>query len=437
MPVIFVFVASLGVRLWFGQRAEAMLTTAAQANEALLRRANRDLVNEIDIRTRAEEELRQSQKMEALGQLTGGVAHDFNNLLGAIQANLEIASLRSEGSEELVDPIANAMNAVEHGASLTQYLLALARKQTLHPHPIDVSDLLKKTRDGLERVLGKSIQIEISVSDDTWVCLADRAQLEGALLNLALNARDAMHSEGTISIEAMNVVIDGENLAEHPDAKVGEYLAIAIRDTGVGVSPENLKRVWEPFYTTKNREQGTGLGLSTVYGFAKQSGGHAEISSEIGVGTEVRLYLPKADLLDRPAEAAASGEVPLGAGETMLLVEDDNRLRNLLAQILEGLNYSVLNAADGTSALAQLEEHPDVRIVLSDVMLIGGISGIELCEQIRERRPDIKILLMSGYAAEELAKAGLRSTGVELLPKPFTRQAVARKIRGALELQKE
>jgi hypothetical protein len=370
--------------------------------------------------------------MEALGQLTGGVAHNFNNLLGAIQANLELARLKSGDSKEVGAPIENAMSAVEHGASLTQYLLALSRKQALDPQPVDPADLLKKTRAGLEGILGKSIRVSVAFEDDSWACLADRVQLEGALLNLALNARDAMRRDGEVSIEAMNVVIDEEHVAEHPDAQIGDFLAIVVRDTGVGISEENLERVWEPFFTTKEMGQGTGLGLSTVYGFAKQSGGHAEIDSEIGVGTEVRLYLPKTTRSVRPLVVESLGDAPLGEGETLLLVEDDVRLRGLLAQILEGLNYRVLDAGEGSIALSILEENPEVRIILSDVMLVGGISGVELSKEIRERRPDVKVLLMSGFAAEELAKADHGWGELDLLTKPFTRQIVARRIRETL-----
>jgi signal transduction histidine kinase len=434
---VLIFVGSLGLRNWWGQRVETQLTTEARASEALLRSTNRDLLQEIRIRTRAEEELRRSQKMEALGQLTGGVAHDFNNLLSVIQANLELASLSADGSEQRTTPIANAMDAVTHGASLTQYLLALSRKQALDPQPIDVVELAKQTQDGLERTLGKSIEVKINArGDDTWNCLADRAQLEGALLNLALNSRDAMPDGGSVTIDVMNATLGEEHVATHSDVKIGEYLGIAVRDTGVGIPPENLSKVWEPFYTSKMRGEGTGLGLSTVYGFAKQSGGHVEIDSEIGVGTEVRLYLPRTKAPIRSVETAESEVAPLGAGETLLLVEDDTRLQDLLTQILKGLNYNVLNAPDGPAALSILDDAPEVHMVLSDVMLIGSISGVELVQEIRERRPEVKALLMSGFPAEEIEKAGHRFDEVDLLTKPFTRLAISRKIHSVLAIKR-
>jgi signal transduction histidine kinase len=434
-----VFVASLGARNWWGQRVETRLTAESKNSAALLLTANRMLREEVRTRTRAEEELRQSQKMEALGQLTGGVAHDFNNLLGVIQGNLELASLKAGNKEGRPtpsgrpDPISNAMDAVAQGASLTQYLLALSRKQALNPQPVDVVDLLLQTRNGLERTLGKAIKVRIKARNNPWTCLADRPQLESALLNLALNARDAMPEGGEVSFETINAILDEDYVASHPDVESGKYLMISVSDTGKGITKEHLKKVWDPFFTSKKKGEGTGLGLSTVYGFAKQSGGHVSIQSEVGVGTEVRLYLPKTDAPVRAAEAAAKGEAPLGNAETLLLVEDDDRLRGMLAQILEGLNYNVFTAASGSAALSILSENPATRLVLTDVMLVGGISGVDLEKEIRERELPVKVLLMSGYPAEELMKTGHHSQEVDLLPKPFTRLDVARKIRSVLE----
>jgi signal transduction histidine kinase len=429
----FVFVGSLGVRNWWGQQVETTLTEEARASEALLLTANRDLREEVLTRTRAEEELRQSQKMEALGQLTGGVAHDFNNLLSVIQANLELASLNSDGAEERNKQISNAMVAVEQGGSLTQYLLAMSRKQALKPQPIDIVDLLKHVRNGLERALGKSIKVKVSTQEGIWACLADHAQLESALLNLALNARDAMPGGGEVSISARNIAMNEQRVAEYPGVKVGDYLLIAVRDTGAGVPEADLSKVWEPFFTSKKTGEGTGLGLSTVYGFAKQSGGHVEIESELGIGAEVRIYLPRTDAPVRPVAAAEPESAPLGAGETLLLVEDDARLQGLLTQILEGLNYNVLKTADANAALSIIDANPAVEMVLSDVMLVGSVSGIELVREIHKRRPEVKALLMSGFAAEELQKAEGHNDEVELLTKPFTRTVVAYKIRAVLE----
>jgi len=368
-----------------------------------------------------------------LGQLTGGVAHDFNNLLSVIQANLDLVGLSGDREEERAARLESAMSAVEHGASLTQYLLALSRKQALNPQPIDVGQLLTQTRSALERTLGKAIKVTINIPDDLWHCLSDRAQLESAVLNLALNARDAMSGGGEVRIDVLNAPVDAEYQAAHPDAKIGEYLMISVRDTGYGIPEDCIDKVWEPFFTTKRMGEATGLGLSTVYGFLKQSGGHVEINSEVGIGTEVRLYLPRSSTPARSVKVVDAEEAPMGAGEILLLVEDDAKLRELLTTLLDGLGYNVVNAADGPDALSIFDELPDVRLVLSDVMLTGGISGVELVKEIRARRPEVKVLLMSGYAAEEIERAGHRREEVELLTKPFTQIEFARKIRAALE----
>jgi signal transduction histidine kinase/CheY-like chemotaxis protein len=428
-----IFVVSLAVRNWWGHRMEAELRLQALASEAELQTANRELRGEMRVRAQIEEELRHSQKMEALGHLTGGVAHDFNNLLAVIIGNLEIVEQHERLEPSLRGNLRDAADAADRGAALTQRLLALSRRQSLRPEPIEVGALLRGMRSLLERSLGEQIRVDLREDGPLPHCVADRAQLEGAVLNLAVNARDAMPDGGTLSIRVSHVTLDEVLVADPPEAQAGEFIAISMRDTGSGISDRILNRVFEPFFTTKDVNQGTGLGLSMVYGFAKQSGGHVTIDSAVGDGTEVRIYLPVA----AAPPPAPEGDVEIGEfrgrGESVLVVEDDAAVRRLVVALLEELGYRVVSAGDGGEALAALESMQSIDLLLSDIVLPGGTSGRGLAREIGGRRHGVKVLLMSGYTGKLLEREEPLGSTEVVLYKPFRRIDLARRIRAVLD----
>ncbi len=428
------FVVSLAVRNWWGHRTETQLRMRALASEAELQRSNRELCEEMQTRARIEEELRQSQKMEALGQLTGGVAHDFNNLLGVILGNLELADQGEQVPPSVRELLEEAAEAAGRGASLTQRLLALSRKQSLNPEPIDVCALLDGMRALLERSLGERIEVKLGGARAGLNCLADRSQLEGAILNLAINARDAMPSGGTLCVEASRVAIDEICSAGQAELCADEYIAISVRDTGLGIPPDLVERVFEPFFTTKEIGEGTGLGLSMVYGFARQSGGHVEIKTAYGEGTRVCLYLPISEAPPDSGHTVACSTWHRGRGESVLVVEDEPALRRLVVAYLENLGYAVVSVANGEESLSVIESMDSIDLLLSDVMLPGDLSGREIAAAIKRRRPEVKVLLMSGYADEVLTREGSLRSGDLLLHKPFQLNELARRVREVLEL---
>jgi signal transduction histidine kinase len=428
-----VFVISLAMRNWSGHRMETQLRMQAMASEAKLQRSNRELRDEMQMRAQIEEELRQSQKMEALGHLTGGVAHDFNNLLAVILGNLELAERSDATTPAVRELLGDAIDAASRGATLTQRLLALSRKQELQPESIDVFALLDDMRSLLERSLGEQIEVELGEKHAGLYCMADCSQLEGAILNLAINARDAMSDGGTLSIDAAWVPVNEIHAAEYAELLADGYIEISVRDTGVGIPQNILDRVFEPFFTTKDIGEGTGLGLSMVYGFAKQSDGHVEIDSADGAGTEVKLYLPSSDVLPRVREGDAGTGSHRGDGESVLVLEDEPALRRLVAMHLENLGYSVVSVANGEEALSAIESMESIDLLLSDVMLPGGLSGREVATEMKRRRPEVKILLMSGYAKEILTGEEPLEPGDALLNKPFQLTELACKIRVMLD----
>ncbi len=389
-------------------------------------------------RRRLEDQLRQAQKMEAVGQLTGGVAHDFNNLLQVILGSLELLRRRSVGGSVAPDEFRrlteSAMRGAQRAATLTHRLLAFSRRQPLDPKPLDLNRLVSGMSDLLRRTLGESITIESVLAGGLWRVSADANQLENALLNLAVNARDAMPDGGKLTIEAANVFLDEAYAATEHEVTPGQYVLLAVSDTGTGMTREVMAKAFEPFFTTKDIGQGTGLGLSQVFGFVKQSGGHLKIYSELGEGTTVKLYLPR--LL---GGAAADGE-PLGAepvivagpGETILVVEDDPDVRANTASMLRELGYAVLEAEDGHAALHLLERHAEVRLLFTDIGLPGGLNGRQLAEKARRRRAGLKVLFTTGYARNAITHHGRLDPGVELLVKPFTYASLASKIRSQM-----
>ncbi|HTS21215.1 MAG TPA: ATP-binding protein [Casimicrobiaceae bacterium] len=379
--------------------------------------------------------LAQSQKMEALGQLSGGIAHDFNNLLHVIKNAVAVLKRRLQDSNpDLAAAIDMIDRNADRAASLTQRLLAFSRRQPLQPQPLEPRQLVIGMAPLLESALGGSIVLEIERGKDTWPVSADASQLEIALLNLAVNARDAMPGGGRLTIEISNAYLDEEYAAAHEDAKPGEYTLIAVTDTGAGMTPEIIAKAFEPFFTTKDIGQGTGLGLSQVYGFIKQSGGHVTIDSEPGHGTTVRLYLPRlATAAPVEARAPVESPPPRRPSETILLVEDEDDVRSFTATILSGLGYRVLTASDASSALGVLETAANVDLLFTDVGLPSGLDGRQLVDEARKRWPDLKVLFTTGYARSALVHYGRLDSGIELIVKPFSEASLAKRIRAVLD----
>jgi PAS domain S-box-containing protein len=392
-----------------------------------------ELSEEIEERKIAEEQLRQVQKMEAIGQLTGGIAHDFNNVLAVIMGNLEIAASFGELDDELRKCLDPALNATRRGAALTHRLLAFARKQTLQVADVDAMALIEGMDDMLRRSLGEGVNYRSGGIANLWPCRADPNQLEQVILNLAINARDAMPDGGNLSITLSNVTLSRSEAEEFGETASGQYISIQIQDTGIGISAGVREKIFEPFFSTKQVGKGTGLGLSMTFGFVKQSGGHITCQSEVGIGTTFEIYLPRSHALsgDKPVEI--SDELPTAQpGEVVLVVEDDPTVRSVTVRMLGILGYGVIEAVDGASAQKTLNSESDIDLMLTDVILPGGINGWDLHNFALARKPDMNILFMSGYTDENIKIDELSSQSIELLPKPFTIFELASKVRGAI-----
>jgi PAS domain S-box-containing protein len=379
------------------------------------------------------EQLRQAQKMEAVGQLTGGVAHDFNNLLTVIMGNLEHLSRVLPPAQPTQRIIAAALRGASRAAILTHRLLAFSRRQPLAPEVLSVNKLVASMSDLMRRTLGEAIQIEAILAGGLWAALADSNQLENALINLAVNARDAMPDGGKLTIETANTHLDETYARRHDEVRAGQYVGIFITDTGIGMAPETVAQAFEPFFTTKEIGQGTGLGLSQVYGFIKQSGGHVKIYSEVSEGTTVKLYLPRYRGAESDVdESPKTHEVPRGRSELVLVVDDDPDVRDYTVEMIGDLGYSALSAPDGASALRLLASHREVSLLFTDVGLPGGINGRQLAEQAVRRQPRLKVLFTTGYARNAIVHQGRLDPGVEVIFKPFTYSDLATKIRQVL-----
>jgi GAF domain-containing protein/CheY-like chemotaxis protein len=407
---------------------------AEQALSALNETLESRVAEEIARRSQAEEVLRHAQKMETVGQLSGGIAHDFNNLLQIIHGNLTLLE-RSIPAEEpkLKRSVANALTGTERAAALTQRLLAFSRRQPLDPKPLDVNRMIEDMIELLHRTLGETVLIETSLADEIPSALVDGNQLENAILNLAINARDAMPGGGRLEISTGLADIDAAAARLHADATPGHYVRIAVRDTGEGMSAEVLGRAVEPFFSTKEVGQGTGLGLSMVYGFAKQSGGHLVINSVEGEGTTVELYVPRSS---EAAEARSArqeqSELPAGKGERILLCEDDADVRLFSSETLSELGYQVIEAADAKGAIEAMRRNGRIDLLFTDIVLPGGRTGADLAREARVLQPDLKVLFATGYARSALEERQDPASGIELLLKPFGVEALATKIREIL-----
>jgi PAS domain S-box-containing protein len=420
------------------QAAAREIEERKRAEEAL-RQFNLSLEHQIAERTERlrvnEEALRQSQKMEVVGQLTGGVAHDFNNLLQIIMGNLDTARRgTTDTSPRIVRAMDSAANGARRAASLTRRLLAFSRRQPLDPKPVDVNALVSGMSDLLHRTLGEDTEVLTVQGAGLWRIEADATELESAILNLALNARDAMPAGGRLTIESANADIDRAYTLLHAEVVPGQYVVISVSDTGTGMTEDAVSRAFEPFFTTKPVGEGTGLGLSQVYGFVKQSGGHVKIYSEVGHGTSVKIYLPRlrdAIRVETPDEVVSAPEA--AEEETILVLEDDDDVRAYSVEILRELGYRVIEAHDGPSALRLLERQFRVDLLFTDVVLPGGMTGAQVAAKARGAKPELKVLFTTGYARNAIVHHGRLDPGVQLITKPFSMSDLATRVRDVLD----
>ena len=409
--------------------------TARKRAEAALQHLNETLevriAEAIAERKHAEEALRQSQKMEAVGQLTGGIAHDFNNLLTGIIGSLELLEvrLRQGRTSEIHRYVGAAQGASKRAAALTHRLLAFSRRQTLDPKPTDVNRLVMDMEELIRRTVGPQITLEVVTAVGLWSALIDASQLESALLNLCINARDAMPEGGRITIETANKWLD-DHAAKERDLPPGQYLSLCVTDTGSGMTPDVIARAFDPFFTTKPIGQGTGLGLSMVYGFVRQSGGQVRIYSEVGCGTTMCLYLPRhyGSSSEIPTITAPTASARVPTGKTVLIVDDEPSVRMLVTEVLDDLGYSPIEASDGPAGLRILESEAAIDLLISDVGLPGGINGRQLADAARITRPELKVLFITGYAENAIIGSGHLAPGMRVLTKPFVVETLANRI---------
>jgi signal transduction histidine kinase/CheY-like chemotaxis protein len=396
---------------------------------------NQELLEQASQREQVESQFRQAQKMEAIGQLTGGIAHDFNNMLGVIAGSLDLIQRRINsgvfGIERFVE---SAKMATERGASLTHRLLAFARQQPLAPEPVDANKMIAGMSDLLRSTLGEPFHIEIVSAAGLWTAHADAHQLESAILNIAINARDAMPQGGKITIETANADLDDAYCKHHADVEAGQFVMLAISDTGAGMKPDVAARAFDPFFTTKPTGSGTGLGLSQVYGFVKQSRGHIKVYSEPGAGTTVKIYLPRLVSADEkrveilPPQSVRTGD----PSEIILVVEDDPLVRRLTTEALQELGYTVFDSDSAANARTILERVPDIKLLFTDVVMPGA-NGKQLADEASRLRPDLKVLYTTGYTPNAVVHGGVLDSGVHLLSKPFTLDQLAAKVRAVLD----
>ena len=400
--------------------------------------SGRDITQEREVRTElsaALDELRQSQKMEAVGQLTGGIAHDFNNLLMAISGSLELLGNRlAQGRHKEAERyIVTAQSATKRAAALTHRLLAFARRQALEPKPTDINRLVAEMEEMIRRTVGPSIRVKVAVAAELWTSEVDPNQLENALLNLCINARDAMPDGGSLMIETNNQWLD-ERSARARDVPSGQYVTLSVTDTGVGMTPAVIARAFDPFFTTKPLGAGTGLGLSMTYGFARQSGGQVRIYSELGRGATVCLYLPRyigvAEAIEAPPDLSTIAHAI--QGETVLVIDDEPLVRMLVTDVLRELGYAAIEAADGPTGLKILKSAVRIDLLITDIGLPGGMDGGQVAEEARKLRPDVKVLFITGFGEKAAVSHGHIEAGMSLLTKPFAMEALASRVKGLL-----
>ncbi len=406
-----------------------------RATDASLKELNQTLEERVHARTAqlmaAEEALRQSQKMEAIGNITGGIAHDFNNLLQVINGNLQLLKYDVAGNAVAEKRVKNALDGVMRSAKLSSQLLAFARRQPLEPKVINLRRFIRDMEDIIRKAVGDGVTVETILGAGLWNTLIDPGNVENALLNLAINARDAMEGQGQLTIEAENAFLGAEYTSAHDDVLEGQYVLISVTDTGEGMPPEVIQKAFDPFFTTKPVGRGTGLGLSMVYGFVKQSGGHVKIYSEVGHGTTIKIYLPRS--LQSEDQIVDMDSMPVTGGSEMVLVaEDDEKVRETVVSLLNDLGYRVLKAKDAQSALTIIESGMPIDVLFTDVVMPGPLRSTELARKARERMPNLAVLFTSGYTQNAIMHSGRLDENVELLSKPYTREALGRKLRHVL-----
>jgi signal transduction histidine kinase len=391
------------------------------------------VIRDITDQRRLEGELRQAQKMEAVGQLTGGIAHDFNNLLSVIIGNLQLLERICRSDTQAVGHVETALRAALRGADLTRRLLAFSRQQVLAPSVLDLNALVTQTRELIEQALGRGVALDFELDPELWRIQVDAGQVENSLLNLAINARDAMSESGELLIGTHNVILDAAHAAGPSYVAPGPYVCLTVADNGAGMPEEVRKRAFEPFFTTKEIGKGTGLGLSMVYGFCEQSGGHAQIASVPGAGTVVSLYFPRAAQSEKVCRTAQpqSGPLPMGC-ERILVVEDDDDVRATAVTTLQALGYEVTDASSAHGALELLERNPNIDLVLADLMLAEGARGLELVIQVLRERPQVRVLVTSAFAENSVQHQSLAASGYPVLTKPYSMDALAHRIRATL-----
>ncbi|RUW50791.1 MULTISPECIES: CHASE3 domain-containing protein [unclassified Mesorhizobium] len=398
-----------------------------------LMRKNIELGNEIQTRENAESQMRQMQKMEAVGQLTGGIAHDFNNMLAVILSAMNLAQRKLKRGEHDIEKLVEAAtDAASRAADLTSRLLAFSRLQPLAPQVVDTNRLLTGMSDLLRRSLGEGIRIETVLAGGLWKTHADPSQLENAILNLAINARDAMDNDGKLTIETVNSHLDEAYASTHAEVAPGQYVMIGVTDTGAGMSPEIIARAFEPFFTTKPANKGTGLGLSQVFGFVKQSGGHVKIYSEPGEGTTIKIYLPRFFGPEEPVAPAGHGKSAAKVTETILVVEDDARVRAATTEVMRELGYTVIHAAGGPEALQKLAATPGIALLFTDIVM-PVMNGRKLAEEALARQPGLKVVFTTGFTRNAVVHNGVLDHDVHFLAKPFTIEQLAAKLRDVLD----
>ncbi|MEX5596044.1 ATP-binding protein [Pseudomonas orientalis] len=406
------------------------LVKSERVRQELTHNLEQRVAAEVQARSAAEEQLRQSQKLEAIGGLTGGVAHDFNNLLQVIAGNLHLLARHEPDNAQVQRRVSAAIAAVERGATLSSQLLAFARRQPLSPAVYNPQRIYAGLGELLQRALGETIHIDVQLPQDSWCINVDRNQLENALLNLAINARDAMQGEGVIRITGENIILNPAECAGK-SIRPGEYVRLAVTDTGVGMPSTVLKRAFEPFFTTKREGQGTGLGLSMVFGFVRQSGGHVDIWSEENKGSVVQMYFPRS-LEPEHAEPDIGLESPCTGQETILVVEDNEGVRLTVVELLKQSGYTVLTAEDGDQAMAKLQSGLQPELIFTDVVMPGRIKSIDLANWAREQVPPIPVLFTSGHTRDILSSNHLLSADINLLSKPYSPDALTQRVRSVL-----
>jgi signal transduction histidine kinase/ActR/RegA family two-component response regulator len=430
--VAFLLICGVGLLIVRYTRTSFAALSAARDRLAL---SNRELLDQVARREATEHQLRQAQKMEALGQLTGGIAHDFNNMLGVIMGAHDLVARRIKKGDFAIERFFTAaMTAAERAATLTQRLLAFARQQPLSPQPLDVNKMIVGMSDLLQSTLGELIHVETVAAAGLWIVHADSQQLENAILNIAINARDAMPEGGKLTIETANTFLDEAYCRQNPEVDPGQFAMVAVTDTGSGMAPDVMERAFDPFFTTKETGKGTGLGLSQVYGFSRQSSRLAQIESELDQGTVVNIYLPRQS--GAPMDLKEDHRKPLAHAvgrESVLVVEDDDAVRAYTAEILRELGYSVAEASSAKAALAILRNKKQLDLLLTDVVMPGDMNGRELADEAAKLRSGLRVLFMTGYSRDAIIRHGRIDPGVHIIGKPFSFDDLAAKVRGRLD----